>query len=109
MFGVITMPLLAAIFSVIGIYGAQLVGVQIMRVDAGSFWSQMRAAVSLTDINEGVVKSIIFGVACSLIAVYEGYYAVPTAEGVGRATTRTVVTSAVVILFLDYLITAAFL
>jgi phospholipid/cholesterol/gamma-HCH transport system permease protein len=107
--GVITMPLLAAIFSVIGIYGAQLVGVQIMRVDAGSFWSQMRAAVSLTDINEGVVKSIIFGVACSLIAVYEGYYAVPTAEGVGRATTRTVVTSAVVILFLDYLITAAFL
>ena len=107
--GVIAMPLLAAIFSVIGIYGAQLVGVQIMRVDAGSFWSQMRAAVSLTDINEGVVKSIIFGVACSLIAVYEGYYAVPTAEGVGRATTRTVVTSAVVILFLDYLITAAFL
>jgi phospholipid/cholesterol/gamma-HCH transport system permease protein len=107
--GVIAMPLLAAIFSVIGIYGAQLVGVQIMGVDAGSFWSQMRAAVGLRDINEGIVKSCIFGVACSLIAVYEGYYAVPTAEGVGSATTRTVVTSAVVILFLDYLITAAFL
>jgi len=107
--GVIAMPLLAAIFSVIGIYGAQLIGVQIMRVDAGSFWSQMRASVGLSDINEGIVKSCIFGVACSLIAVYEGYYATPTAEGVGRATTRTVVTSAVVILFFDYLITAAFL
>jgi phospholipid/cholesterol/gamma-HCH transport system permease protein len=107
--GVIAMPLLAAIFSVIGIYGAQLVGVQIMGVDAGSFWSQMRAAVGLRDINEGIVKSCIFGVTCSLIAVYQGYYAQPTAEGVGRATTRTVVTSAVFILFLDYLITAAFL
>jgi phospholipid/cholesterol/gamma-HCH transport system permease protein len=107
--GVIAMPLLAAIFSVIGIYGAQLVGVQIMGVDAGSFWSQMRAAVGLRDINEGIVKSLIFGVACSLIAVFEGYYATSTAECVCRATTRTVVTSAVVVLFLDYLITAAFL
>ncbi len=107
--GVIAMPLLAAIFSVIGIYGAQLVGVQIMGVDAGSFWSQMRGAVSLKDVYEGIAKSFAFGVACSLIAVHQGYYAVPTAEGVGRATTRTVVTSAVVILFLDYLVTAAFL
>jgi len=107
--GIITMPLLAAIFSLIGIYGAQLVGVQIMGVDSGSFWSQMRAGVDLRDISEGIVKSCIFGVACSLIAVYEGYYATPTAEGVGRATTRTVVTSAVVVLFLDYLLTAAFL
>jgi phospholipid/cholesterol/gamma-HCH transport system permease protein len=107
--GVIAMPLLAAIFSVIGIYGAQLVGVQIMGVDGGSFWSQMRASVGLSDIYEGIVKSCIFGIMCSLIAVYEGYHAVPTAAGVGRATTRTVVTSAVVILFLDYLITAAFL
>ena len=107
--GVLAMPLLAAIFSVIGIYGAQLVGVQFMGVDAGSFWSQMQASVGLSDINEGIVKSSIFGVACSLIAVYQGYYAAPTAEGVGRATTNTVVTSAVVVLFLDYLITAAFL
>ena len=107
--GVIAMPLLAAIFSVIGIYGAQLIGVQIMHVDAGSFWSQMRSSVGLKDINEGIVKSCMFGIACSLIAVYEGYYATPTAEGVGRATTRTVVTSAVVVLFFDYLITAAFL
>jgi len=107
--GVIAMPLLAAIFSMIGIYGGQLIGVQIMHVDAGSFWSQMRASVGLRDISEGIVKSLIFGVACSLIAVYEGYYAEPTAEGVGRATTRTVVTSAVMTLFLDYLITAMFL
>jgi phospholipid/cholesterol/gamma-HCH transport system permease protein len=107
--GVIAMPLLAAIFSLIGIYGAQLVGVQIMGVDTGSFWSQMRAGVSLADVNEGIVKSCIFGIACSLIAVYQGYYATPTAEGVGRATTRTVVASAVVILFFDYLLTAMFL
>ena len=107
--GVIAMPLLAAIFSMIGIYGAQLVGVQFMGVDSGSFWSQMRGAVSLSDVNEGIVKSLVFGVACSLIAVYQGYHSVPTAEGVGRATTRTVVTSAVVILFLDYLITSLFL
>ncbi len=107
--GVIAMPLLTAIFSMIGLYGAQLVGVQMMGVDSGSFWSQMQAAVELRDINEGLVKSTIFGVACSLIAVYQGYYAEPTAEGVGLATTRTVVTSAVVILFLDYLLTSAFL
>jgi phospholipid/cholesterol/gamma-HCH transport system permease protein len=107
--GVIAMPLLAGVFSLIGIYGAQLIGVQIMGVDSGSFWSQMRAGVDLADVNEGLVKSGIFGVACSLIAVWEGYHAIPTAAGVGRATTRTVVTSAVVVLFLDYLLTSAFL
>jgi phospholipid/cholesterol/gamma-HCH transport system permease protein len=107
--GVIAMPILSLIFSVIGLYGAQLVGVQLMGVDSGSFWSQMQAAVVLRDIDQGLVKSVSFGVACSLIAVYQGYYAAPTAEGVGLATTRTVVTSAVVILFLDYLLTSAFL
>jgi phospholipid/cholesterol/gamma-HCH transport system permease protein len=107
--GVIAMPLLAAIFSVIGLYGAQLVGVQLMGVDSGSFWSQMQAAVALRDINEGFTKSCLFGIACSLIAVHQGYTAAPTAEGVGIATTRTVVTSAVVVLFLDYLVTSWFL
>ncbi|HSC06527.1 MAG TPA: lipid asymmetry maintenance ABC transporter permease subunit MlaE [Steroidobacteraceae bacterium] len=107
--GVIAMPLLAAIFSGIGIYGAQLVGVQLMGVDAGQFWSQMRATVQLEDVMEGVIKSGVFGVACSLIAVYEGFNANPTAEGVGRATTRTVVISAVVTLILDYMLTAALL
>jgi phospholipid/cholesterol/gamma-HCH transport system permease protein len=107
--GVIAMPLLAAIFSGIGIYGAQLVGVQLMGVDAGQFWSQMRSSVELADVMEGVIKSCVFGVACSLIAVYEGFHANPTAEGVGRATTRTVVISAVVTLILDYMLTAVML
>ena len=104
--GAISMPLLAAIFSLIGLYGAQLVGVQLMGVDAGQFWSQMRDAVDFEDVMEGVVKSAVFGVACSLIAVYEGYHSVPTAEGVGRATTRTVVISSVAVLLLDYMLTA---
>jgi len=107
--GVIAMPFLAVIFSAIGIYGAQLVGVQFMGVDSGSFWSQMRAAVELEDVLEGVLKSFVFGIACSLIAVYEGFNSIPTAEGVGRATTRTVVISAVATLILDYILTAAML
>ncbi len=107
--GVIAMPLLAAIFSIVGLFGAQLVGVQLMGVDRGSFWSQMQGAVDLRDVNEGLVKSVVFGVACSLIAVYEGYHAEPTAEGVGLATTRTVVASSVLTLLLDYMLTAAFL
>lgn len=107
--GVIAMPLLAAIFSVIGIYGAQLIGVQLMGIDAGSFWSQMRSSVEIEDVMEGVIKSVVFGIACSLIAVYEGFNSIPTAEGVGRATTRTVVISAVVTLLLDYMLTAAML
>jgi phospholipid/cholesterol/gamma-HCH transport system permease protein len=107
--GVIALPLLVAVFNVIGLFGAQLVGVQLMGVDTGAFWSQMQAAVELSDVMEGVIKSVVFGVACSLVAVYEGYHAAPTAEGVGLATTRTVVTSSVLILLLDYILTAAFL
>jgi phospholipid/cholesterol/gamma-HCH transport system permease protein len=107
--GVIAMPLLTAVFSVIGLFGAQLVGVQLLRVDRGSFWSQMQSAVGLKDVVEGVVKSFVFGFACSLIAVYEGYHAEPTAAGVGLATTRTVVASSVLILLLDYVLTACFL
>jgi phospholipid/cholesterol/gamma-HCH transport system permease protein len=107
--GVIAMPLLAAVFSIIGLFGAQLVGVQLLRVDRGSFWSQMQSAVGLNDVVEGIVKSLVFGFACSLIAVYEGYHAEPTAAGVGLATTRTVVASSVLILLLDYVLTACFL
>jgi len=107
--GVIAMPLLAAIFSVIGLYGAQLIGVQLMGVDKGVFWSQMQGAIGLRDVTEGLVKSLVFGVTCSLIAVHEGYDAAPTAEGVGLATTRTVVASSVMTLLLDYVLTAAFL
>jgi phospholipid/cholesterol/gamma-HCH transport system permease protein len=107
--GVLAMPLLAAIFSLIGIFGAQLVGVTLMGVDAGQFWSQMKGAVQVKDVTEGILKSAFFGLACSSIAVYEGYHAVPTAEGVGRATTRTVVTSSVSVLVLDYMLTAVLL
>jgi phospholipid/cholesterol/gamma-HCH transport system permease protein len=107
--GVIAMPLLAATFSVIGLFGAQLIGVQQMGVDVGAFWSQTQDAVDLRDVTEGIVKSLVFGVACSLIAVYEGYMSEPTPEGVGLATTRTVVTSSVMVLLLNYLLTAAFL
>jgi phospholipid/cholesterol/gamma-HCH transport system permease protein len=107
--GIIAMPLLAATFSVIGLFGAQLIGVQQMGVDVGAFWSQTQNAVDLRDVYEGIVKSVVFGVACSLIAVYEGYNSEPTPEGVGLATTRTVVTSSVMVLLLNYLLTAAFL
>jgi phospholipid/cholesterol/gamma-HCH transport system permease protein len=107
--GVIAMPLLAAIFSVVGLYGAQLIGVQLLGVDKGAFWSQMQGSVGLRNVTEGVVKSVVFGIACSLIAVHEGYNAAPTAEGVALATTRTVVASSVITLLLDYVLTAAFL
>jgi phospholipid/cholesterol/gamma-HCH transport system permease protein len=107
--GVVAMPLLTAIFSLIGLYGAQLIGVDLMGVDKGVFWSQMQGSVGLRDVTEGVVKSLVFGVACCLIAVHEGYHAEPTAEGVALATTRTVVASSVITLLLDYVLTAAFL
>ena len=81
------MPLLTAIFIVVGLFGVQLIGVQYFGVDRGQFWSQMRSCVELRDVREGLIKGLVFGVACSLIAVYEGYNAEPTAEGVGRATT----------------------
>jgi len=107
--GVIAMPLLTAIFDIVGLFGAHTIGVRMMGVDNGSFWSQMQAAVGLHDVTEGITKSLVFGFVCSLIAVYEGYHAEPTAEGVGLATTRTVVASSVLTLLLDYMLTAAFL
>ena len=107
--GAISMPLLTGVFIMVGLFGVQLVGVQLLGVDQGQFWSQMRGAVELDDIYEGLIKGVVFGIACSLIAVFEGYNAQPTAEGVGRATTRTVVISAVVTLVLDYILTALML
>jgi phospholipid/cholesterol/gamma-HCH transport system permease protein len=107
--GVIAMPLLTGIFNAIGIYGAQVVGVTIMGIQPGTFWSQIQGSVDLSDVREGLIKSLVFGAACSLLAVYEGYHSEPTAEGVGLATTRTVVTSAVLVLLLDYMLNAAFL
>jgi len=105
--GVISMPLLAAIFSAIGVFGGYLIAVVQIGVDFGSFWSQMQAAVDWkSDVVNGLLKSFVFGIAVSWIAVFEGYDAMPTAEGVSRATTRTVVISAVVILMLDFILTA---
>lgn len=104
--GAIAVPLLAAVFSAIGILGAYFIGVVVMGVDGGEFWSQMQEYVDPEDIWEGVWKSVVFGIAASLIAVYEGYHAPPTAEGVGMATTRTVVTTSIIVLILDYMITA---
>ena len=105
--GFISMPLLAAIFSAVGIYGGYLVGVDLLGVDAGAYWAQMQDKVDLQgDIYNGVIKSIVFGFAAVWIALFEGYDAVPTAEGVSRATTRTVVHTALVVLALDFILTA---
>ena len=107
--GLISMPLLVAIFNVIGLYGAQLIGVGLLGIDRGTFWSQTQSAVAMRDVTEGIVKSVVFGAVISLIAVNEGYQSEPTAEGVGLATTRTVVASSVLTLLLDYVLTAFFL
>ena len=105
--GVLSMPLLAAIFSAVGIYGGYFVGVGLLGVDDGAFWSQMQSKVDLhEDVYNGVIKSLVFGVVVSWIAVFEGYDTVPTSEGVSRATTRTVVHSAFAVLGLDFVLTA---
>jgi phospholipid/cholesterol/gamma-HCH transport system permease protein len=105
--GVLSMPLLAALFSAMGIFGGYLIAVVLLGVDAGAFWSQMQASVDLSDdVMNGVIKSIVFGIAVTAIALFEGYDAPPTAEGVSGATTRTVVTSSLAVLALDFVLTA---
>ncbi len=105
--GVISLPLLTAIFNAMGIFGGYLIGVVLIGVDEGSFWSQMQAGVDFReDIMNGVIKSFVFGIAVTLIAVFEGYDSPPTAEGVSGATTRTVVTSSLIILILDFVLTS---
>jgi len=104
--GVISMPLLAALFSAMGVFGAYVVGVRLIGVDEGAFWSQMQAAVDFRyDVMNGVIKSMVFGVAISAIATFEGFDAPPTAEGVSGATTRTVVHSSLMVLALDLVLT----
>lgn len=105
--GVISMPLLAGVFTAVGLLGSHLVAVELLGVDVGAFWQQMQSTVAIEDINEGIIKSIVFGVVASLVAVWEGYNAIPTAEGVGRATTRTVVVTSIAVLILDFMITAS--
>lgn len=103
----ISMPLLAAIFSAVGIYGGYLVGVGLLGVDDGAFWAQMQDKVDLQgDVYNGIIKSVVFGFVAGWIALFEGYDAVPTAAGVSRATTRTVVHTSLAVLGLDFVLTA---
>jgi phospholipid/cholesterol/gamma-HCH transport system permease protein len=105
--GFISMPLLAAIFSAVGILGGYLVGVDLLGVDSGAFWSQIQAKVDFyDDVMNGVIKSMVFGFIVSWIAVFEGYDCIPTSEGVARATTRTVVHSSLAVLGMDFILTA---
>jgi phospholipid/cholesterol/gamma-HCH transport system permease protein len=105
--GIISMPILSLLFSAMGVFGGYVVGVVIIGVDNGAFWSQMQASVDFRyDVLNGVIKSFVFGIAITVIATFEGYDAPPTAEGVSGATTRTVVTSALMILALDLMLTA---
>lgn len=104
---VIAMPLLAAVFSAVGIIGGWVVGVLMIGVDAGSFWSQMQGGVDVwLDVGNGVLKSVVFGFAVSFIALLQGYVAQPTPEGVAHATTRTVVVASLTVLGLDFVLTA---
>ncbi len=105
--GVIAMPVLAAIFSAVGVLGGYVVGVLLIGVDEGAFWSQMQGGVDVwNDIANGVLKSIVFGIAVTFVALFQGYEAQPTPEGVARATTRTVVIASLTVLGLDFLLTA---
>ncbi len=105
--GFLSMPLLAAIFSALGVMGGYFVGVGLLGVDDGAFWSQMQSKIDLhKDIYNGVIKSLVFGWVCTWIALFQGYEAIPTSEGVSRATTRTVVYSSFAVLGLDFVLTA---
>jgi phospholipid/cholesterol/gamma-HCH transport system permease protein len=105
--GVISLPLLTIIFNVTAIFGAYLVGVQWLGLDNGVFWSNMQSAVNFSsDVVNGILKSIVFGIAVIWIAVAQGYYAVPTSAGIAGATTRSVVYASLVILGLDFVLTA---
>jgi phospholipid/cholesterol/gamma-HCH transport system permease protein len=105
--GFLALPLLVALFSAVGVLGGYLVAVDLLGIDQGAFWSQMQARVDFyDDVLNGMIKSLVFGFVASWIAVFEGYDCVPTAEGVSRATTRTVVHTALAVLGLDFVLTA---
>jgi phospholipid/cholesterol/gamma-HCH transport system permease protein len=105
--GVIAMPLLASVFSAVGILGGYIVGVVLLGVDSGAYWGQMQSGVDVWgDVGNGLIKSIVFGITVTFVAVHQGYEALPTPEGVSRATTRTVVVASLAVLGLDFLLTA---
>jgi len=108
--GFISMPILAMIFNMVAIYGGFLVGVKWLGVDGGSFWSNMQTAITFRlDVINGSIKSIVFGFVITWIAVYQGYYSVPNAAGISRATTKTVVYSSLAVLALDFILTSVML
>lgn len=105
--GVLSMPLLASVFNVAGLYGAYLIGVQWLGLDSGVYWSQMQSNMTFSyDVLNGLIKSFAFGIAVTLIAVYQGFHCIPTSEGILRASTRTVVASALTVLAIDFVLTA---
>ena len=105
--GVLVMPILAAVFSAVGILGGWMVGVLMIGVDSGSFWGQMQSGVDVwQDVGNGVMKSLVFGITVSFVALRQGFEAQPTPEGVARATTRTVVMASLSVLALDFILTA---
>jgi phospholipid/cholesterol/gamma-HCH transport system permease protein len=105
--GVFTMPILAAVFSAMGIVGGWVVGVVMIGIDSGSFWGQMQGGVDFfKDVLNGVLKSFIFGITVTFVALYQGYEAQPTPEGVSRSTTSTVVVASLFVLGLDFVLTA---
>ncbi|RPE83768.1 phospholipid/cholesterol/gamma-HCH transport system permease protein [Vespertiliibacter pulmonis] len=104
--GVIAMPILAVIFTAIGIWGGSLVGVDWKGVDSGSFWSVMQNTVTISDLANGFIKSLVFALAVVWISLFNGYDAIPTSEGISQATTRTVVHASLVVLGLDFILTA---
>lgn len=105
--GVLTMPVLAAVFSAVGIMGGWVVGVILIGVDAGAFWSQMQGGVDVwRDVGNGIIKSFVFGITVTFVALYQGFEAQPTPEGVSNATTRTVVLASLLVLALDFMLTA---
>ena len=105
--GILAMPLLAALFSMLGVFGGWFVGVGLLGVDDGTYWAQMQSQIDFgEDVANGVIKSVVFGVVCTWIAMFQGYDCVPTSEGVSRATTRTVVHSSLAVLGLDFVLTA---
>lgn len=105
--GFISMPLLAGIFSAVGVFGGYFVGVGLLGVDDGAFWSQIQNRVDFyDDVLNGIIKSIVFGFVAAWIALFEGYDTIPTSEGVSRATTRTVVHTSLAVLGLDFVLTA---
>lgn len=108
--GIISMPILALLFSTVGIWGGAFVAIDMLGIDDGAYWGNMQSAVEFyDDVIKGVIKSIVFGIVVTWIAVYQGYDSVPTAEGIGKATTQTVVISSLAVLGLDFVLTAVML